>query len=300
MALSLNYHHLYYFFAVAKSGSISKAASELSLTPPTLSSQLKQFQRSVKCRLFVRDGTGLKLTPEGRIFFKFAREMFSLGDQLESRVRHHGIHGHPTIQIGVPHGTPSAYTSALVNHILRHNSQTRVGLEEGALDYLTPKMGDLRLDFVLTTERVRRLEGVPCDNKLIGEIPIVFACRSSIRNGRGRYVTAKRTRFILPTYPTNTFDAIANLLNGVDPKEVCEVPNRDIALALALNGQGAAAVDYFSFNSFQRRQKLRLVRVDHHPAIRESVFLATAPRREPNPIADNTLRSFRLKLPTLN
>lgn len=297
MALSLNYHHLYYFFAVAKSGSIAKAADDLSLTPPTLSSQLKQFQRTIKCRLFERSGTGLKLTNEGRVFFKYARQMFALGDQLENRVRDQISGVHPGIQIGVPHGTPAAYTTALVNHILRRHENARVELEEGALDRLGPKMGDLRLDLVLTTERVRKLEGVFCENTLIGDVPIVFAARPVNGNGYGQFIKPRKTRFIVPINPVGSFDAISNFLNRVESKEICEVPNRDVALSLAQKGQGAAVIDSFSFHAFRPRRSLRLVRIDKHPPIRECVYLANSPRKLNNPLADDALTSFRLRLP---
>lgn len=300
MAPPLNYHHLYYFFAIAKSGSIAKAADELALTPPTLSSQLKQFQRSVKCRLFERNGNALRLTAEGRVFFKYARQMFALGDQLEDHVRDQSDGLHPGIQIGVPHGLPASYTAALISHILKRHDNARVELEEGALDRLAPKMGDLRLDLVMSTERLRKLEGVFCENTLIGDVPIVFAARITNGNGHNQFLDAKKTRFLLPVNPQPSFDAIANFLNRVDRKEICVVPNRDVALSLASKGQGVAAVDVFSFNAYRPHGRLRLARVDKHPPIRESVYLATTPRKLSNPLADYALTSFRLRFPTPN
>ena len=41
--IPLNYHHLYYFFVIAKEGSIAKACEKLFLAQPTLSTQLKQL-----------------------------------------------------------------------------------------------------------------------------------------------------------------------------------------------------------------------------------------------------------------
>lgn len=299
MALTLNYHHLYYFFAVAKSGSISKAANELALTPPTLSSQLKEFQRAVKTKLFERDGNALKLTPEGRVFFKYARQMFALGDQLEDRIRDHAMGDHPAIQIGVPHGLPASYITALVNHILKRNDKARIELEEGALDRLTPKMGDQRLDLVLTTEKVRKLEGVFCENTLVGELPIVFATRAVRGNHNYQFINTRKMRFIVPTSPAPTSNAIENFLNSFEKKEVCEVPDRDVALSLALKGQGTAVVDSFSFHTFPPRRSLRLVRIDRHAPILESVFLANAPRKMGNPIAEHALSSFRIPAPAI-
>ena len=42
----LNYHHLLYFWAVAREGSIARACERLHLTQPTISSQLRKLEKS--------------------------------------------------------------------------------------------------------------------------------------------------------------------------------------------------------------------------------------------------------------
>lgn len=54
MAAWLNYHHLFYFKAIAEEGSVSKAAESFRLGQPTLSSQLKRFEESLGVPLFER------------------------------------------------------------------------------------------------------------------------------------------------------------------------------------------------------------------------------------------------------
>ena len=41
----LNYHHLHYFWTVAREGSIAKACRQLHLTQPTISNQLRHLER---------------------------------------------------------------------------------------------------------------------------------------------------------------------------------------------------------------------------------------------------------------
>jgi DNA-binding transcriptional LysR family regulator len=52
----LNYHHLYYFWLVAREGTIARAASLLHLTQPTVSGQLRQLERHLKAKLLERQG----------------------------------------------------------------------------------------------------------------------------------------------------------------------------------------------------------------------------------------------------
>ena len=63
----LNYHHLLYFWTVAKEGGISKAAKKLHLAQPTLSSQIKKLESSVGAKLFDRSGRALVLTDTGQM-----------------------------------------------------------------------------------------------------------------------------------------------------------------------------------------------------------------------------------------
>src|SRR3954468_17141033 len=80
----LNYNHLYYFWIVAREGSIARAAEELMLSQPTISIQIKELETSFRKRLFDRVGRGLKLTEAGRIVLNYANEIFSLGQDMSN------------------------------------------------------------------------------------------------------------------------------------------------------------------------------------------------------------------------
>jgi LysR family transcriptional activator of nhaA len=62
----LNYHHLLYFWTVAREGGISKAAEKLRLSQPTISAQVRMLEEAVRERLFQRQGRTLVLTDTGR------------------------------------------------------------------------------------------------------------------------------------------------------------------------------------------------------------------------------------------
>ena len=73
----LNYHHLYYFWLVAREGSIARAAKQLHLAHPTISKQLHQLEASFEGKLFERVGRNLVLTQFGQTVFRYAEEIFS-------------------------------------------------------------------------------------------------------------------------------------------------------------------------------------------------------------------------------
>jgi LysR family transcriptional activator of nhaA len=68
----LNYHHLLYFYTVAREGSVARASEALHLTQPTISAQVRQLERTLGERLFERRGRGLALTEAGRLAYHYA------------------------------------------------------------------------------------------------------------------------------------------------------------------------------------------------------------------------------------
>ena len=62
----MDQHTLEVFLAIARNGSINRAAKELYLAQSTVTSRLKQLEKQVGTPLFVRTSTGVDLTGEGR------------------------------------------------------------------------------------------------------------------------------------------------------------------------------------------------------------------------------------------
>ena len=80
----LNYHHLYYFWHVAKTGNLTQVAQKLHVSQSALSTQIKQLEDLTDTRLFDRDGRLLVLTEVGRIVLGYANDIFNKGQELEA------------------------------------------------------------------------------------------------------------------------------------------------------------------------------------------------------------------------
>ena len=78
----LNYHHLHYFWVVARHGSVTRASELLRLSPPTISTQINRLEAALGHKLFVRRGRNLVLTELGQLAAKYADQIFSLGESL--------------------------------------------------------------------------------------------------------------------------------------------------------------------------------------------------------------------------
>ena len=83
----LNFSHFYYFYIVAKEGSIKTAAEKLFVSQPTISDQIKLLEDYFQCSLFERKHRQLELTKEGFLALEYADKVFQMSRELTSRLR---------------------------------------------------------------------------------------------------------------------------------------------------------------------------------------------------------------------
>ena len=65
----LNYHHLRYFYVVAKEGGLARAAAKLHVSQPSISEQIRELENALGEKLFRREGRQNKLTDAGQVVF---------------------------------------------------------------------------------------------------------------------------------------------------------------------------------------------------------------------------------------
>lgn len=71
--------------AIADSGSLNEAARRLYVSQPNLSSVVKELEKEIGITLFLRSNRGIQLTPEGKQFIGFARQVVEQYALLEDR-----------------------------------------------------------------------------------------------------------------------------------------------------------------------------------------------------------------------
>lgn len=77
---------LKYFLAVAKEGSITKAAETLFVTQPNLSRQMQNLENETGQKLFIRGSRKITLTDAGRLLYKRAEELVDLYNRTQSEL----------------------------------------------------------------------------------------------------------------------------------------------------------------------------------------------------------------------
>src|SRR3990170_3551305 len=102
----LNYHHLLYFWTVARQGGLAKAAENLRLSPSTVSAQIGRLEESLGHKLFERQGRKLVMTDAGQVVYRYADEIFLLGREIFDSLRDQPVKRPLKVHIGIAEVIP--------------------------------------------------------------------------------------------------------------------------------------------------------------------------------------------------
>jgi LysR family transcriptional activator of nhaA len=146
----LNYHHLLYFWAVAKHGSVTRASRELHLAQPTVSAQLKALEQRLGQPLFDRAGRRLVLTELGHTVFAYAEEIFALGRELLDTVRQQRPDRGTRLRVGIADVVPKLVAETFLRPALSMEGRVQLVCREGKAEALESELGRFGLDLVVT------------------------------------------------------------------------------------------------------------------------------------------------------
>jgi LysR family transcriptional activator of nhaA len=155
----LNYHHLHYFWAVAKEGNLTRAATRLHVSQSALSVQVRQLEDQLGQALFERRGRTLQLTEAGRLAMSYAESIFAAGGELVALLREGRRANRQVLRIGAVSTLSRNFQENFVRPLLEREDVELV-LQSGGLAELLGRLRVHTLDVVLSN---RRVHGTPDD-----------------------------------------------------------------------------------------------------------------------------------------
>ncbi len=170
----LNYHHLLYFWSVAKHGTVAKACEELRLAQPTISKQIGLLEDTLGEKLFQRIGRSLVLTEMGHIVFKYAEDIFSLGHDLMNTVKGRGTGRPIRLNVGIVDVVPKLLATRLLESAFKHSPSTHMVCREAKLDQLLADLAIHTLDLVIADSPAPSSIKVQTHNHPLGESSVTF------------------------------------------------------------------------------------------------------------------------------
>jgi LysR family transcriptional activator of nhaA len=291
----LNYQHLYYFWNVAKEGTIARACEKLHLAQPTISGQLAVFEQAIGEKLFHKDGRKLALTDTGRAVFHYAEDIFTLGRELTNTLKGRAGGRGLRLTVGVADALPKLIAYQLIEPALRLAEPPRILCYEDKAERLLAEISLHGIDLVLSDVPATPSTDARTFNHLLGECGVaVFGTPALAARCTDDFPRSLNgAPFLLPTANTalrrsldQWFDA-----EGLCPEIKAEIEDSALLKTFASGGAGLFVAPVVVETEIQRQYDVELVgRID---AVRERFYAVTVKRKLKHPAVTAILDNAR-------
>jgi LysR family transcriptional regulator, transcriptional activator of nhaA len=182
----VNYHHLLYFWVVAREGGLLPAGKVLRLSHSTLIAQIRTLEEQLGEKLFVKVGRKLELTETGRVAFRYADEIFSLGREMVDVVKGRTVGQTLRLEVGVADVVPKLIVRRLLQPALDLEQPVRLVCLENTFEKLLADLALHTLDIVIADAPVPQGSSVRVYSHFLGETGVSFFATKELASARRR------------------------------------------------------------------------------------------------------------------
>ncbi len=291
----LNYHHLLYFWSVAKHGTMTKACEELRLAQPTISGQIHLLENTLGEKLFIRTGRRLALTEMGQLVFKYAEDIFATGQELMNTVKGQGK-GHPMrLVVGVADAVPKPLATQLLKSALKLYRPTRLICQEDKLRQLLTDLAAHRSDLVIADTPAPPSIKEHTYNHPLGEsgVTLFATAKLTTQYRRGFPQSLRGAPLLLPTSSAVLRRLVDQwLVNyGVQPNIVGEFDDSATLKAFGQDGHGIFPGASVIEKEICRQYRVQVV--GQLDALKQHFYAITVERRLKHPVVLALVRTAR-------
>jgi LysR family transcriptional activator of nhaA len=283
----LNYHHLRYFWTVARKGGVRKAAEELHVSQPSISAQLRLLEESLGQKLFRRSGRNLVLTETGQLVLNYADEIFSAGRELMNAVKQRPGKHPVRVNIGLTDAFPKLIAFQILRAAFRSEAAVHMICREGEIGPLVSHLQAHRLDIVLADEPASSALKAKTFNHRLGRSGVTFCAVPSLaaKLRRNFPQSLDGAPALLPTQNMGMRAALETWFDSkaIRPRLVGEFEDSALMEVCSTGGRGFTAVHTVVDRAALKHFGLRVIaRVDECGT---DFYAITAERRVKHPAA---------------
>ncbi len=277
----LNYHHLRYFWIVAREGSLKKAAARLHVSQPSISGQVRELEEMLGERLFRRTGRTNTLTDAGQIALRYADEIYGLGSELVNAVKQRPGAETLRLHVGVADSFPKLLTNVILKPAFDLPQTVHVICREGKIGDLLAQLASHRLDIVLADEPASTSHGLRTFNHRLGESGITFCAEPKLAAllKQGFPKSLNGAPALLPAENTALRRTVENWFQraGIQPRVVAEFEDASLMKVMAADGKGFIPLP--SVVMADAAESFGFVAIGHAAKAKEEFYAITAERR---------------------
>ncbi|TMB15533.1 MAG: transcriptional activator NhaR [Deltaproteobacteria bacterium] len=277
---------LLYFWVVAKEGSIVRASEQLRLAHPTISGQIHRLEENLGEKLFARRGRNLVLTEVGRVAFRYADEIFSLGREFVDTLKGHASGKPLRLIVGVADVLPPSLVRRFLDPAFRlgHAVQIVCRADKSVEEFIA-ELALHRVDVVIADGPAGPGIPIRAFSHLLGECGTTFfaAARLAASTRRKFPRSLDGTPFLLPGAPSAVRRALEQWFNSQDihPRVVGEFDDSALAKDFGTEGMGIFAAPTVIEAEVRKQYRVRVV--GRSEAVRQQFYAISIERKIRHP-----------------
>ncbi|MCA9250837.1 MAG: transcriptional activator NhaR [Phycisphaerales bacterium] len=283
----LNYHHLFYFWSVAREGSIAAACRKLLVSPATISAQVRELEAALGDKLFKRVGRNLALTEFGRLAARYADEIFGLGQEFLDVAKGRTLETSVRFRLGIDDVLSKRLVASVLEPVFGIPQTIRLVCIEGTQAQLLPQLAVHDLDLVLSDAPADPSIKVRAFSQLLGDYGIRICAMPALARKlrRGFPGSLDGAPALLPTANTSLRRTLDQWFDSIDvrPQVVAEFEDTALLNACGYRGVGFFAVPNAAHTEKSSRQGLQ--EVGSMTKSRERLYAIGVERRVKHPAA---------------
>jgi LysR family transcriptional regulator, transcriptional activator of nhaA len=283
----LNFHHLRYFWMVARKGGVRKAAEELHVSQPSISAQLRLLEESLGEKLFKRTGRRLVLSEMGELVLTYADEIFAAGRELMNAVRQRPSGRRLRLNVGMTDSISKMMGFEFLKPALHFPDPTHVVCRMAAIEVLIVQLQAHRLDIVLADEPASSSLKAKTFSHRLGRSGITFCAVPAIaaKLRRNFPQSLNDAPALLPTENMGLRTVLETWFNdqGIRPRLVGEYEDSALMVFCATAGRGFTVVPTVVARAVLKHYGLRVIAKVEECGT--EFFAITAERRVKHPAA---------------
>lgn len=240
----LNFHHMYYFWTVAKEGHLTRAAQQLHVSQSALSSQIRQLEDQLGHDLFSREGRSLRLTEVGHLVLEYAESIFNLGSELLAIVDSGELQRVQRLRIGAVATLSRNFQENFLRPVIG-SAEIKLVIESASLEELLEQLKVHKLDLILSNRPVASDSVMPWRCQRIAQQSVCLVGPAGQAAGSFRFPQdLAHVKLLLPGPSSDIrsqFDLLCEQV-GVQAKPYAEVDDMAMLRLLARDSGGVAVV----------------------------------------------------------
>lgn len=281
----LNYHHLLYFWTVAREGGLAPAGKVLRLSQSAISGQIHRLEENLGEPLFDRRGRKLEMTETGRVVYRYAEQIFGLGKEMLDVVREHSTDRPLRLVVGISDVVPKVLVRQLLAPAFLKDRRLVLVCHEEQFDRLLGSLANHVLDVVIADAPVPPDRHLKLFNHPLGESTVTLVAPATLAASLRKNFpkSLHGAPLMLPLTGTTlrrSLDAWFER-HAVIPEIVAEAEDSALLNAFAADGIGAMFVPTVIAETVARRYDV--VEIAEVTAVHERFWAITAERRLVHP-----------------